>query len=135
MNLDHYRAVVGLLSGLPWTFYDKGQVPDKPTFPYYVLYVSTPDEDVTKLCGTTDTGTFSFRVTSVGLTVEAVLTVTDAVRDRVLDVRPDVAGRSCNPIRKVSGRPVQVDRDVTLPDSDRHPMYAVDDFEFLSVPA
>jgi hypothetical protein len=132
--LDHYQAVVGLLSGLSQTLYE-GQVPTQPSFPYAVLYMDTDTEATTKLCGGSDQAEFRFQVTSVGLSAVAVRVVADAARSLLVDVRPVVAGRTCQRIRKEFSIPVRPDEDVTLPDSDLHPMYAVDTYHFISYAA
>lgn len=132
MNLDHLRAVQTLLAGLPVTFYDDGQVPTEPTFPYAVMFAGTPDETSTALCGTSNHATFAFQITAVGMSSESALAVADAARALLLDVRPAVAGRSCSRIRKAYARPVTTDHDVTLPGTNRHPQYAVDGYEFDS---
>lgn len=130
----HRAAIKTLLSALPvsLTFYPGGQVPNQPSFPYAVLYMDTSIEDGTKLCGDTDVATFRFQVTSVGLTDDSAVIVADATRTLVLDVRPAVAGRSCTRIHKETSIPVRADKDVTLTDTNLHPMFAVDTYVFTS---
>lgn len=131
MIRDHHQAILDLLSGLPMTLYD-GQVPDQPQFPYAVLFGDTGFERATRLCATSDRADFRFQVTSVGLTVESALIVADAARKLLVDARPVVSGRSCGPIRRETSIPVRPDTDVTLPDSNRHPMFAADTYHFVS---
>ncbi|OQO89928.1 hypothetical protein B1813_18995 [Saccharomonospora piscinae] len=131
MILDHHQAVLDLLAGLPVTLHD-GQVPDRPTFPYAVLFGDTGNERSTRLCATSDRADWRFQVTSVGLTVESALIVADAARALLIDARPVVVGRSCGPIRRETSIPVRPDTDVTDPDTNRHPMFAVDTYHFVS---
>lgn len=131
MSVAHKQAVKDLFAGFPHTLYD-GQVPDKPSFPYAVLYMDTGVGRVTKLCARTDLSTYRFQVTSVGLSDESARIVADAARARVLDVRLTVAGQSCNPIRHETSIPLRPDTDVTIPDSNLHPMYAVDTYRIPS---
>lgn len=132
MIVESRQAVKTLLSAMSFRFYDGGQVPDEPTFPYAVLYMDTGIEDATKLCGDTDEATHRFQVTSVGLTDDSAVIVADAARTLVLDVRPTVAGRSCGPIRKETTIPVRPDLDVNLPPNNLHPMFSVDTYVFRS---
>lgn len=135
MIADHRAAVKTLLSGLSMTLYDGGQVPMEPSFPYAVLFMDTGFEDSTKLCGDSDRADFRFQVTSVGLTDESAVVVADAARALLLDIRPTVTGRKCGRIRREISIPVRPDKDVTLPDSDRHPMFGVDTYHFVSYAA
>lgn len=127
MITEHAQAVLALFDEFPHTVYD-GQVPDKPAFPYVVLYLDTGVESATKLCATSDMANLRFQATSVGLTAEAARIVADAVRDRVLDVRLSVTGRSYDPIRHENGIPVRQDTSVTDVDTGLHPMFAVDTY-------
>lgn len=134
MIADHYRAVRALLDPLPITLYD-GQVPDRPAFPYVVFYMDTSNGRVTRLCSRTNRADFRFMLTSVGLSAESAMIAADSARHLVLDIRPDVAGRRCTQIRHETSIPVRADTDVTLPDSHRHPMFAVDTYHFVSYAA
>lgn len=131
MITEHARAVLDLFVGFPHTLYD-GQVPDAPTFPYAVLYISTPSEDATKLCGNSDVAEFDFQATSVGMTAESARIVADDVRTAVLDKRLTVSGRNSGQVRHEYGQQVRVDRSVTIPEFALHPMYAVDGYRVPS---
>lgn len=134
MIVEHHDAVLGLLSGLSFTLYD-GQVPDPPTFPYAVVFMDTDNETATKLCGGSDVAEWRFQVNSVGLTRAAAAIVADAARALVLDVRPVVAGRKCERIKKETSIPVRPDTDLTNPETKLHPMFAVDRYRFTSYTA
>lgn len=131
MITEHWQAVTGLLSELSMTWYD-GQVPEQPSFPYAVLYMDTGNERAMRLCATSNRADFRFQITSVGLTRESAVIVADAARLLVIDQRPRVEGRSCTPIRRETSIPVRPDTDVTLPGANRHPMFAVDTYRFVS---
>lgn len=133
MTADHYTAVLDLLSDLPVTLYE-GQVPATPSYPYAVLYMDTGRGSSRQLCGKTNRDTYNFQVTSVGVTDASVRFVVDAVMSRLKDVRPAVTGFRSNPIEHLASVPVRPDRDVTDPDTNLHPMYAVDTFTFVSTP-
>lgn len=128
----HATAIKTLLSAVTITEYD-GAVPDRPTYPYYVLFTDTGIDEKTKVCGESDEMTFRFQITSVGLTADSARIVAGAVRAVVLDARPVVAGRgSVNRIRKETGIPIREDKDVTDATSNRHPLFAVDTYVFES---
>lgn len=131
MITEHHDAILALLEPLPHTLYD-GQVPDRPVFPYAVVFMDTDTEFATKLCGVSDVAEFRFQVNSVGLSRAAVDIVADAVRVLVLDVRPVVAGRKCDRIDKETSIPIRADTDVTDPETELHPMFAVDRYSFVS---
>ncbi len=132
MIVEHRAAVKTLLGAVETTLYLGGQVPDEPTFPYLVLFMGTGIDDETKLCRTPDKATFRFQLTSVGLTDDSVAIVADQGRTAVLGIRPVVAGRKTNPIRKETDIPVRADKDVTVPPMNLHPMFGVDTYVFES---
>jgi hypothetical protein len=116
------------------TLYE-GQVPSKPSFPYAVLYADTGVEDATKLCGGSNRLDYRFQITSVGLTAASVFIVVDAARSLVLDVRPTIAGRTCRRVDHETSIPVRPDEDVTITETGRHPMYAVDTYRLTTYAA
>lgn len=135
MISEHRAAVVALLTGLPMTFYPDGQVPEKPAFPYAVLFTGARSEDQSKLCGDTDTLRFRFQVTSVALTDGATLAVADEVRSRLVDVRPTVTGRRTTRIKPGASLPVSADETFVDPATGLHPVLARDTYVFDSHPA
>lgn len=134
MTSAHYDAVKALLADLPVVLYD-GQVPNEPEFPYAVLYMDTGRGTSSRLCGTTSRDTYDFQITSVGLTDKAVRVVVDEVMSRVKDVRPEVAGFRSGQVDSLASIPVRPDKDVTDPETNLHPMFAVNTFSFVSTPA
>ena len=131
MTAAHYDAVRELLTDLPVTLYE-GQVPDEPGFPYALFNMDTGRGGDRRLSGRTARRTFDFMVTSVGLTPQSVRVIADQVMDRLLDVRPQVAGFRSGLIRHVTSIPVRPDTDVRDIATRLHPMFSVDTFSFRS---
>ncbi|MFB9926323.1 DUF3168 domain-containing protein [Amycolatopsis halotolerans] len=129
MILEHHDAIRALLAPLP--FYD-GQVPPKPTYPYRVVYFDTGTETATKLEGSSDRAEFRFQITSVAESPTGVAIVADAARKKLIDVAPAVPGRVCTRIDHETAIPVRAQEEVTNPNTDLHPMYAVDTYHFSS---
>lgn len=131
MIREHAEAVLALLASGAHTLYD-GQVPDEPSYPYWVLYFDPGSELATRLCATSNRADLRFQLISVGLTAEAAQIVADDGRSLVLDRVLSVAGRVCTPIRRESALPIRPDRDVIDPSTNRHPLYSVDTYHFVS---
>ena len=53
----------------------------------------------------------------------------------LVDVTPTVSGRSCWPLRVEASQTIREDRDVTIPGTATHPLYAVDVYRLMSVPS
>jgi hypothetical protein len=130
--VSHRAAIKTLLAACTIGGYPGGQVIDPPTFPYWVLFMDTGSDDQEKLCGTSNKTTFRWQVTSVGETDDAAEIVASKTSALLVDVRPVVAGWSPGLIRRVMSIPVRADKDVFLPGSNLHPMYAVDSYELVS---
>lgn len=135
MIAEHLTAVESLLAPLQMTLYEDGQVPERPDFPYAVLFVAARTEAQTRLCATTDDLLFRFQVTSVGLTNQSAVIVADAVRELLVDVRPDVAGRVCGRIKPGSSLPVTTDDSFIDPATGLHPALSRDTYGFHSRPS
>jgi len=132
---EHANAVLTLLQAVPnLTVYD-GHVPDEPAFPYAVLYADDGLRGPLALTLTSDQVTMTLQVTSVGATADAARIIADKVSGALLDIRPTVASRACWPIRHESTRPAIEDRDVVIPGTSLHPIYAVDVYRLASLPA
>lgn len=131
---DHAQALLTLLrAGAPvLTVYD-GNVPANPALPYCVLYLGW-DAERTALQAVTDQFNGRAQVTSVGANAQAARIVAKLVADRLIDVAPAVAGRSCWPITHELAQPPREDRDVHI-DGIGFPVYAVDEYLLSSVPA
>jgi len=72
------------------------------------------------------------RATYAGLTFDSVLIVARNVRATLSRKTPAVTGWRTNPLRQSTLMDVQVDRDVTIPGSGAHPLFAVDEFALVS---
>jgi hypothetical protein len=131
--LAHFQVIRGLLATLPSEIrLYEDDVPVEPVFPYVVLRMTTGSDESEQFSGTQGRADFWVWVTCVGLTGDSARVVAREVRARLAGVRPEVAGRVCNPIKRESSLPVQADRDVTVPGTDLHPMYGVDGYHFIS---
>lgn len=135
MIAEHLTAVESLLAPLQMTLYEDGQVPDNPDFPYAVLFVAARTEGQTRLCGDTDSLLFRFQVTSVGLTNQSAVIVSDAVRSLLVDVRPEVTGRVTGRIKPGASLPVTMDDSFIDPNTGLHPALSRDTYEFYSRPS
>lgn len=130
---EHAAALLALLRADPFlTVYD-GRVPASPALPYVVLYLGW-DAERSALAATTDQFNGRAQVTTVGANAEAVRIVAKRVADRLLDIVPTVAGRSCWPITFDFSQPPREDKDVHI-DGIGYPVYAVDGYRVSSNPA
>ena len=128
----HYAAIVAKLAALRTTYLV--DVPVTPTLPYYIVWGSSgmlPAESRVTGQLATDFDT-SVNVTAVAGTGEGVLTLQAAARTALTSVT--VSGHQVA-VTLVESRPLMVDRDVILPDTDRHPVYGVDIYRIQSTPA
>ena len=125
-------AIVALAatSGSPAYFVD---VPTEPAYPYHLIWSSggglAPERPVSDSHADTDE---LIGVTTVAGTPAGVLIAQANVRT-VLDLKsPVVAGRTTI-LELVSSQPVQMDRDVKIPTTNRNPAYAVDMYRYRAV--
>lgn len=108
-------------------------------YPYLLLWSSpgTPGVEVALDDAQTDLDE-TFGITHVAATPEGVLTMTQRVRDvltpRGRPGRLTVAGHSVW-LRLDDSRPIDVDRDVVIPATGRHPAFGVDLYRLTSTPA
>lgn len=119
-------------TGLPVYLTD---VPEgvSPTFPYVIVWFGTgkivPDD-----LGDTDLLADRIGVTNVGVTPESVLSITARTRAVLRGWAPAPSAWHVQPLRIFDGQDVQPDRDVTLPDSNRHPYFGVDLYRLVAEP-
>ena len=111
-------------------------VPDaeRPVYPYLLLWGSpgqsgiessvTADADLSDLLG----------VTAADTTPGNVLLLVDRARAVLDGVRFTVAGMDVTLSRSV-GQDVREDTDFTVPDTNRHPCFAVDRYQLVATPA
>lgn len=123
-----FSELIVLLGSLGWAVYDT-DVPEQPKYPYIVVWggearphVESPLAD--KVLGVQD----RVGVTCAAGTPQGARTVSAAARE-VLQPQGfpvTVAGYT---LKLTDHQPAQVDRDVKMTATDRHPAYAVDIFE------
>lgn len=135
MIREHYEAVRALIPSSVRVY--AWGVPDAPNYPYVVVWGDLGDESSGGPDGdslTDEAGVLSLRVrcTYAGLTGDSVLIVARNVRAALNRKTPTVAGWRTNPLRQSTLMDVQVDRDVTIPGSGAHPLFAVDEFALVS---
>ena len=136
MIREHFDAVRALIPSTvrvyPWG------VPEAPSYPYVVIWGGLGDEssggpDGESLDDVADVLSLRVRATYAGLTGDSVLIVARNVRAALNRKTPTVTGWRTNPLRQSTLMDVQVDRDVTIPGSGTHPLFAVDEFALVSV--
>lgn len=100
-------------------------VPERPAFPYVVLWAAagTPSTEVALDGRFTDIDD-TLGVTVTAGTPEGAFLLHEQVRGLLADWRATAPRYA--PLRLVDSQAVQVDREVTIPDTDRHPAFAVD---------
>lgn len=132
--IQHQEAVMALLSAAvtPFSALDEPAGPGQ-TMPYLVAYFSDNDPELaesTSLTGRSERYVMRITVHSVGQTQAAALAMSQRVRSGLLDIRPEVATRSCWPIRREEGQPVRPDETTGTETHDK-----VDVYRLESVPA
>ena len=135
MIREHYDAVRALLPSTVRVY--AWGVPEAPSYPYVVIWGDLGDEssggpDGESLDDVADVLSLRIRATYAGLTGDSVLIVARNVRAALNRKTPTVTGWRTNPLRQSTLMDVQVDRDVTIPGSGTHPLFAVDEFALTS---
>jgi hypothetical protein len=130
---EHYEAVKALIPA-HFTVY-LFDVPSTPAFPYVVLWGDAGAHGSVSLDPTPREISMQVRATCVGTTYESCLVVLEGVRSALNRARPVVAGRKVHELVQEPLLMVQPDRDVTVPGTSAHPIYAVDGYSLLSEPA
>lgn len=104
-----------------------------PAFPYFLVWSSTGRLVAGSL---RDDRYLDDRVgvTVVALTPEGVWSAAAKARAALDGWTPTVDGQIVQPLRLVDSQAVQPDRDVTLPNSNRHPYFGVDLYRLVSEP-
>ena len=136
----HLQALRTLLAPLGYPvhlFHAEGRSDvEVPPVPYLVLRgPSWADPDDEPVCGPGADLDARVMVTATASTVEGALVVLARVRNHLMPhaVLP-VAGRHAALTRHRSEVEPQVDQDLRLPGSDRHPGFGVDSYRLHSVP-
>ena len=130
----HIDAIKALLVSTGYGVYF-ADVPETPGYPYVLLWCSPGLMVADSLCGVQDVLDEPLGVTTAGANTDATLIAAGVVRAALLGAHPTVAGRFVHELRLIDSQRVQVDRDVTLPGTNRHPSYGVDVYALKSDPA
>ena len=130
----HIDAIKALLVSTGYDVYF-ADVPETPDYPYVLLWCSPGLMVADSLRGVQDVLDEPLGVTTVGANTDATLIAAGVARAALLGAHPTVAGRYVHELRLTDSRPVRIDRDVTLPDTNRHPSYGVDIYALKSDPA
>lgn len=131
MIREHYAAIQAMLPG-SLTVY-KGNVPDKPEYPYVVLWGDQGRADTEALSDNPTDLTLRVHVTVAGMSFDSVAIVIDLVRSALNRKKPAVAGRYVGPLVQSSVMGIQTDFTVNIP-GEGHPLYAVDQYLLQSAP-
>ncbi len=131
---DHFAAIKVMLEPLGRQIYTI-EATGSPTYPYLLLWGLPGQLTADAVDGVQKTYSDLLRVTSVGATPEAAMEVRRLSRGLLLDQRPFVEGRFVHELRMVDAMDVMPDRDVTMPQTNRHPAYGVDVYRLISDPA
>ena len=126
-------AIRALIDALPVVaaVYDV-TVPTLPTLPYVIVWDQGDTASAEVMAG--DDVHALVGITHVAGTPEGVRTVRAAVRAVLDDARPVVPGRSVE-LHRFDARAIEIDNDVTIPNTSTHPAYGVDIYSLTSVPA
>lgn len=131
MIREHYNAVYALIPDTVGKHF--GQVKaDGLTFPYVVLWGDIGTETTEALSGTPDTLELRPRLTYVASGFEQLMWVIDQVRPALSQAVPTVSGWAPSRLTQFSLTDAQTDFDVTIPNTNRNPMFAVDEFVLSS---
>lgn len=126
----HLEAVGALLQ--PRRFY-LGDVDGTPQYPYFVIWASVGALEDISQDGRQDAINDTFGVTGSAATYGDVMDLQRVARSKLIGTRLNVPGWSTAELRLVDSQPVQVDRDVRMPNG-RFPSFGVDLYRLISEP-
>lgn len=133
MILEHYLAVAALIPTSPLYHVYFGTVPDKPKYPYVVVWGDLGKEVGESLGDRVDQLDLRPRITYVGTDFKQCLWVADRLREALNRATPVVAGWTPSKLRQQALQSVTTDLDVALLDGS-NPVFAVDEYPFTSTP-
>lgn len=110
------------------------EVPDKPAYPYVLLWSSGGNLATVTVCAERDHLSDRLGVTCVSQSALGVLDVVRRTRAALTGWSPASGSWHVQPLVVVDSQQAQVDRDVVLPNTNRHPSYAVDLYRLLGEP-
>lgn len=130
----HLQAVRAIVASLGYDVHI-GDVPSSAAYPYVLLWGSGGRMTSPTLCGAQDDLNDLFGVTMTATNASAALDMPPMIRTALLGSQLVVPGRFVQPLSLYDSQNVQVDAQVTLPRSNRHPAYVVDLYRVISEPA
>ena len=104
-------------------------------YPYVLLWSSAGRLVSDEVCGTQDDLNDLLGVTTVARDGLGALTAVAKVRPALIGKTPTVDGRYVQRLRLFSSEQIRPDESVKLPDTNDHPVYAVDQYRLISEPA
>ena len=111
--------------------------PSSRTYPYALVWSSAGRPDIEPALVESSAFSDDLGVTVVAASPEGVLSVGERVRAALapFDGGSGVVAGRITYLHHYDSRPVQVDRDVTITATNRHPAYGVDMYRLVSTPA
>ena len=101
---------------------ERGQVP-ADALPWVVLRVNLPTTVSRSLAGTRTGQSVTITATIAGITATSVRVIYQRLSAALEQATPHAPGWNTSPIREINARPIVEDRDITLVESNRHPVY------------
>lgn len=130
MIKEHYEAVKALLPST-WRVY-LGQVDASPKYPYVLIWGSPGTEFSETLDDQPREFRADLKITVAGQTFDSTVGMLNAARKLLNRAKPVVEGRRCGRLKVHSLMDIQPDNNITIPGSNNHPLYAVDECEIWS---
>lgn len=102
----------------------RDKVPASPSFPYVFVLTNFPSVAGRAVNRRAQFHHLRSRTTVVGLTAASVRIIAQKLSDSLEGERPTVAGWVLGAIESVPNeQPIQPDNDVTIPNTNQHPLY------------
>lgn len=131
---DHFDAVKVMLAPMNRQVHFV-EASGSPSYPYMILWGLPGQLSADAIDGGQRVISDLLRVTHVGATPEAVMELRRLSRPLLMQSRPIVTGRTVHELRMLDATDVMIDRDVNMPQTNRHPAYGVDVYRLISEPA
>lgn len=106
-----------------------------PAYPYAVVWGQLAIPQGLALSGNRVDVRSIVRVTVADTTTRNVLLTMTRTRAQIEGLKIEIEGRYVHPLMLVETQPVTVDQQVTVPHTDRHPLYGVDGYALVTTPA
>lgn len=132
--LDHLEAVEAILKTAGFDVYLIDVTAKIPAYPYVVLWGPATVPIGVTLCGAREIVDTSLMVTVAADSARNVLVAQAKCRAVLGGARLTVPGRVVAPLVLIDGQGATPDRDVVVPGTGRHPVFAVDEWRLVSTP-